>query len=693
MLDSRIRSTVVAFAATVFLSAFLLFQVQPLLSKAILPWFGGTPSVWTTCMLFFQTLLFGGYAYAHLLARRLTPRSQMFVHIAVLIAAAAMLPVAPSAEQKPDGSEEPISQILLLLTVSVGLPFFALSSTGPLLQSWFARTVQGSSPYRLYALSNAGSLLALVSYPFAFEPVFDVGRQSLYWSIGFVLFAILCTTCAFIASKTHGSRPTETEKTHRPGTSVDVSEPPSRGDYVLWFLLAMTGSVMLLATTNQVCLDVASIPFLWVLPLALYLLTFILCFDSDWWYSRVWALPATVVSLVGMTTMIAQGAGTSLPTEVAVYFSAMFCCVMLCHGELVRLKPDPEHLTAFYLVISAGGAAGGLLTGVVAPLLFPIYLELPIGLLAVAALALVVLFRDTGFVLRRVWLYSAAALLVGGLGLLGWNLYSDAVKDIQGTIEITRNFYGVLRVTEEDADDPDEHRRMLKHGRIEHGMQYMSYEKRRWATTYYGHPSAVGLVLDNLPKDKPVHVGVVGLGVGTIATYARPGDRFRFYEINPDVVRLAREHFYYLQDCRGETEMIVGDARLMLERESPQQFDVLILDAFSSDAIPAHLLTIEAFEAYKRHLKPNGTLLVHISNRYFDLQPVVAAAGETIGLEGLQVESSKDYSIGINGTTWVVLSGDLSRPLYRAVRKKGDKFEEARIEWTDTFSNLLHVLD
>lgn len=728
MSGSRIRPSVTgAFAATIFLSAFLLFQVQPLLSKAILPWFGGTPAVWTTCLLFFQTLLFAGYAYAHLLSRRFSPRGQLLVHAALIAAAVLTLPVAPTADWKPTGSEAPIVQILLLLSVSVGLPFFVLSSTGPLLQSWFARTHRGASPYRLYALSNVGSLLALVSYPFLFEPALDVATQSTWWSAGFGVFAVFCVGLAAWSSRAKSGNAEHPAMAKRGAGDAKAIEGfrwvrPTWGVRLLWFFLAMEGSVLLLATTNQVCLDVACVPFLWVMPLALYLLTFILCFDSERWYSRVWSLPMLVISIAGICAMM-SGTGesarvldvwgrlislfrgsdaspNSLVLQIAVYFSGLFFCTMVCHGELVRLKPAPNHLTAFYLVISAGGAAGGVFVGVVAPLVFPSYLELHFALAGVSLLTLLVLFADRARILRAerpirrraVLFYAGWGLLLAGNTVLVGYLYDIAENPLRGATEVARNFYGVLRVSEADEDDPQMHYRSLSHGRILHGLQFVSPERRSIPTTYYGRNSAIGLVLANHRPGRPKHVGVVGLGVGTIAAYAQPGDRYRYYEINPDVVRLAEKHFTYLRDCRGKMTIVPGDARLTLEREEPPQFDVLALDAFSGDAIPAHLLTQEAFEVYKRHLKPDGVLVVHISNLYFDLAPVVAAAADRVRLQGVQVVSDGDDEQGTSAANWVVFARDLSRPEFQPVREAGEDLAPRRILWTDTFSNLLQVL-
>jgi len=690
MSDFR-RISAASFAATIFLSAFLLFQVQPLLSKTILPWFGGTPAVWTTCMLFFQAVLFGGYAYAHFLTQRLAPRSQAVVHLSVLLAAALSCPVSPSDVWKPTGGEDPTPLILQLLTASVGLPFFALSATGPLLQSWFSRVHAGTSPYRLYALSNIGSLLALVTYPFLFEPAFDTALQSVIWSWGFVAFGVLCALCAMRAGSMEPPLRSGIRENFEE-TNADVAENPTWGVRLLWFLLAMTASVMLLATTNQVCMDVASVPFLWVLPLTLYLMTFILCFDSDRWYSRKWYAISLAVSVLCVCVVMMKGAAGSLIAQVLVYFAGLFISAMVCHGELVRLKPSPRHLTSFYLVISAGGAAGGLFVGVVAPLLFPIYLEMHVALFGVWVLMMLVFFRDRRWVLhagRPRWAWGGLLL---GVFVLAALLRAQANNNLNGAVEVARNFYGVLRVQEKHPHDPDRRCYRLMHGHIVHGLQFHAPKKRLIPTSYYGRQSAVGHVLQNAGPNRPLHVGVVGLGIGTVAAYAKPGDRYRFYEINPEVIRLARKHFTFLASCRGEVSIVTGDARQMMEREPPQQFDVLVVDAFSGDAIPTHLVSREAFDVYRRHLKPGGVLAFHISNLYFDLRPVLASAAGQLGWQSLVVVSLGDRDTGTKDAMWMVMAPNLARPEFAPLRKAGRPYHGPTIEWTDSRNNLVEIL-
>ncbi len=719
------RAAIGTFAATVFLSAFLLFQVQPLIAKAILPWYGGTPAVWTTCMLFFQVGLFAGYAYAHLLVRRLSPGGQKLVHLALLALVLAMLPILPGPQWKPLGSEPPVPLILGLLAVHVGLPFFVLSATTPLLQRWFAYAFAGQSPYRLYALSNAGSLLALLTYPFVVEPTFSIPTQSAIWSGGMALFAVLCTACAWIVRRSMtGALPCADDVPDR-----SPARRPTLTVTAMWFLLAMAASVMLLATTNQVSLDVAAVPFLWVLPLALYLFSFILCFGGERWYPRRlcgFAFPL-VMGLVVWTILLDATAPVLL--QLVAFLTGLFACCMICHGELVRLKPDARHLTSFYLLIAAGGAAGGLFVGVLAPLAFSGFWELHLAIVGTCALLLGNLVRERGLgaplrppgarrrpgqartaTPRRAAeprLVFGSLATLGGLSavllLLAVVLVQDAVERLEGAVAVRRNFYGVLRVVNfVDSDAPRPLRRQMRliHGRILHGMQFVSEPMRREPTAYYGRESGVGRALEMARHDAqghpaPKRVGLVGLGVGTLAAFAEPGDLYRFYEIAPDVIRLARRHFSYLDDCRGEVVVVPGDARLSLEseleREEPQDYDVLVLDAFSSDAIPVHLVTAEAFEVYLEHLRPDGILAVHISSRHFDLTPVLAGLAARFGLVASVVESRGDEARGTFDCRWVLLAPANSRhaaALQRQRLRPGRK----PVLWTDHYSNPFGVL-
>ena len=612
------------------------------------------------------------------------------VHIGLLAAAMWMLPIAPDLSWKLDADSAPTWRILCLLTASVGLPYFVLSATGPLVQAWFCRSFPGRSPYRLYAISNFGSLLALVAYPFYVEPHFAVGRQTWIWAAGFVLFAAMCALGACSAATAGRSKSSSATA----GSSPSASAPPW-SVRLAWLALPALASMMLLATTNHVCQDVAVMPFLWVAPLALYLLSFIICFDHPRWYLRKLYAPAALVLLLAVGAvdqLITGGSGVafSFVQEIALHFAALFCLCMVCHGELVRLRPDPRYLTSFYLLISAGGALGGVAVSLVAPLVFSTFFEWRLALVVGCLLAAWVLLegQEQSF-LRRRFVLIAPALLLGFVGLSCVPaLQSTTGDEVHASL---RNFYGVISVQERNIDDPNQRTVYFYSGRIAHGLQFVALRNAGEPTAYYGRPSGVGQLLTTLADRPALRVGVVGLGVGTLATYAEPGQYFRFYELNGDVERFADRHFSFLRDCRGRYEVVLGDARLSLERKPPQNFDVLVLDAFSGDAIPAHLLTREAFEIYARHLHSRSIVAVHISNRYLDLAPVVAGLAEHFGLESRRIVSAGDAAQGQFPADWILLSRDPS-----ALATIGPTAEandpQQQVLWTDDHSDLFGIL-
>jgi hypothetical protein len=688
MVFSRWSRLAALYAGTVFVSAFLLFQVQPLISRFILPWFGGTPAVWTTCLLFFQTTLFAGYAYAHLSEHYFRPRVRMAVHLILIGAALCTLPITPSDWWKPGDSANPTGRILALLAVCVGLPYFVLSSTGPLVQAWFSQTLQGKSPYRLYSLSNLGSLLALLSYPFVVEPMLDGYAQSWWWTAGFVVFCVLSATACWQTARLR-----QTTEAVDAETAVDNEPAPSWLRRLLWLLLPAFASILLLATTNHLCQDMPSVPFLWVVPLSLYLLSFIIAFDHERWY---WRLPYALGALVavyltvGLRDQLIWGKGwlgysygliagaSSAPwhpdfsykTRLFWEFSALFLLCMLCHGELVRLRPRPRYLTSFYLMISAGGALGGLTVSLVAPLIFQTYFEWKIALVAGFVMAAVLAFVLAGWGRRRSSLLSgmrifgivvALAALFDILFLLGrdqaWN---------KRLVERTRGFYGVLTVADIAQEPPLATLRVLYNDVTLHGMQFTDANLHHTTTTYYSDNSGVGQAFEfyqfqTARSGEPLRVGAVGLGVGTLAAYVyQPWHAIRFYEINPEVLRMAEKHFTFLGDARERTatvEVVLGDARLSMEREldNPNNFQLLVLDAFSGDSIPIHLLTTEAFEIYLQHLAPGGAIAVHVSNRHLDLNRVVYGLAEHIGFEAVQVNTYEALRGGFPAE-WVVMS-------------------------------------
>ncbi len=670
-------------ALTILLGAFLLFQVQPLLSKWILPWFGGGPAVWTTCMLFFQSVLFAGYAYAHFSERCLPPTVRVAVHLGLILAAAAFLPVGPEDGWKPSGPGDPTLRILLLLAVDVGVPYFLLSSTGPLVQAWFSRVYPDRSPYRLYALSNAGSLAALLSYPFVFEPALGLRAQSSLWAWMFLGFAALYSAGTVAAWRAGPP----------PAAPAEARKAPSAFRHrALWVLLPAFASWMLLAATHQLCQDVAVIPFLWVLPLAAYLLSFIVAFDHPRWYKPRMFAPCMAALAFAAAALTATHAESPLMFVLVITgtLGALFCVCMVCHGELARLKPEPRLLTAYYLAISGGGALGGLLVGLVAPVVFSTVLEwkLGIGIAYTAAWGLIAWTRRGNILDRR---NVAAMLLV--VAVTGGAFLCVLFGSSGTSVEATRSFYGVLHVKDYAWDGVREGGcRDLISGRIRHGRQYLHPDERRKPTTYYVEASGVGRAIMLFQSRPDLRVGVVGLGVGTLAAYTvQPSQLIRFYEINPEMKGLAERHFTYLGDCRGRTEVAPGDARLSLAGESPQGFHVLALDAFTGDIIPTHLLTVEAMGLYVRHLAPDGVIAVHISNRTLDLRPVVRGVARRHGLETLTVELTVARDEPGDSSTWMLCTRSKSvlRDLGPHAMADGDARETI---WTDDHSDLFSVL-
>ena len=707
----------IRYALTIFVSAFLLFQVQPLISRFILPWFGGTAAVWSVAMLFFQSVLLGGYAYAHFSIARLKPAVQLGVHLVLLAVCLLWLPIIPPESLKPDGAGAPTLRILLLLGASVGLPYFALSSTGPLLQAWFSRAYPTRSPYALYALSNIGSLLALLSYPLVIEPMWGRIDQAWSWTWVYGVFTALCvvvSVTAFLASRKPATDVPEAAPETPTEQAPDEPAVPPKNQTPFWIGLAAGGSTLLLAFTNQLCIDVASVPLLWVLPLSIYLLSFIFTFAGERWYPRRVFLLLLPVAMLGVTLAPTLEQQIPMLLIIAIYLVSLFVFCMVCHGEAFRLRPPARSLTKFYLSISMGGVLGGLFVAVIAPLVFSLYNELPAGMLGTGALVLVVLARDPKSKLyggNPRWAWAALLIVsLGAVGGLGYSVY-DTLDD---TIGATRSFYGVYRVKETPEGTIWE--RTLYSGSTIHGQQFMAPAGQHIPTSYYGENSGVGLVLSSFPDDQKLNVGLVGLGAGTLAAYARKGDSFRYYEIDPHVLELAQEYFKFLDNCRGDYEVVIGDARLQLEAEADNNFDVLVLDAFSSDAIPVHLLTAEAFELYARHLKPGGVICVHISNRYLELKPVVVSAAKIINLDQLGWLSGANERTGTTMAEWIILTSNpevksaFQRRVEAFIKHESDTGELAEWQpflgqtvplqgvdegfkpWTDDYSNLFSLM-
>jgi hypothetical protein len=759
----------------VFLSAFLLFQLQLIVSKHLLPWFGGTPAVWTTSQMFFQVLLLGGYTYAHVLTKIRRPALQSQVHVGVLIAATVAVvamatwggePLLAPSSMKPAGTESPVLLLLLILMVSVALPFFAVSTTGPLLQRWHSRRSPSvHQTYRLYALSNAGSFLGLFFYPFGVERLFDLSQQAWLWGMLFVVFAAGCTVIA----RRSGQFPEPVLDAQHTDDGLVETENASVFDHAGpvrtsgWLLLSSTSSVAFLATTNLLSQDVAAVPLLWVLPLAIYLLTFIICFDRPHWYSRRWTLIAASVTSIAILPTVTSG--LRVPFQIAAYGAFLFSFCMLCHGELVRLRPGVRQLTLFYLLIALGGALGGIFVSVAAPAVFPDLWEFQLAILVgwiliafawsidksspfhtgdrwlFASVVTIGLWLVLRYPIERTrfgriqWLaeHGWTVTLVGGvvLGtcicgtvwksrlartpfwpqamllslvlLFGVLLHQRIETSREGVLYAARNFYGVIRVVSVAAGAAEA--RKLMHGTTTHGVQVDAPGYRSVPTAYYSRSSGIAIASNHLVRTigqggGGVHFGVVGMGVGTMTAFARSGDQVRYYEINPEVIDIAsgpQAYFTFVGDSAGDVTIVPGDARLSLERElgenGPQRFDLLVMDAFASDSVPVHLVTVEAFRLYAAHLKTDQSILaVNVTNRYLDLEPVVAANARDLGFHGVRVDSRGDLPV-LSGSSWILLTRNAHVIAHPEISRNGGKpLRAGTVPFTDRYSNLFRVL-
>ena len=728
------------YAVTIFLSAFLLFQVQPLIAKIILPWFGGSAAVWSAAMLFFQLVLLAGYAYAHISIRFLRPKVQVSLHAALLLVSCALLPILPSETWKPTEVGDPTLRILMLLIATIGLPYFLLSSTSPLLQAWFVRISGSGMPYRLFALSNFGSMLALISFPFLVEPNLTSRHQAYSWSVAYVAFAIICASAAW-SSKTVGQVP---------DLSPAASARPRLIDLALWVSLAAIASILLFSITTHLSQNVAPIPLLWVLPLALYLATFMIAFESDKLYHRGVMFVLLVPIFYYMSRDLYEDQGNlHIKYLIPVFSAGLFLCCMLCHGELARRRPAPQYLTLFYLMVSLGGALGGTFVTLIAPRIFKSNLELPLSIgacaiiaamvmgdsvfkrpprtvaifftlvslagvaaalffpitpgslhfnqalaaAAVSILGAVVLFFGTEHKIGH-WTLRFALLLAVGLylGVLG---QKEKEKEI-GYRLVARNFYGVLHIRDDLATAADEYsQRTLFHGTINHGSQILDEELRYKATSYYGEHSGVGRAIRALQKRGAIRVGVVGLGAGVLSNYGRAGDFYRIFEINPLVEKIAQTEFTFYSHTQADKQILMGDARLTMERMDSLQLDLLAVDAFSSDAIPVHLLTREALAVYFRHLKPDGILALHISNRYLDLEPVCEKGAELFNKQSMTVYDEGDEAPYLSTSNWVLVTSNTTiflDNIFDDSMITPSKPRKGFRAWTDDYSNVFQIL-
>ena len=671
------------FAINIFLSAFLLFQIQPMIGKFILPWFGGTPAVWSTAMLFFQALLTGGYAYAYWLVKQ---SKQRWIHSALLILTLALLttlglvwrsPITPSPELRPAYVEFPVFNIFFILLASVGLPYFVLASNSPLMQAWFSRLQPTSSYARLYALSNVGSLLGLLAYPVLVEPFFSLQSQGWGWSIGFVLFAIVSSIIVYqLGDKKIES--TSVEKTPRASISLKL----------LWMILGGVASLFLLSITNQITQEVTVIPFLWVLPLAIYLLSFILAFSDSRWYNR--NLYALLFALASLATLwaLAERQDLLIVYQVVIYCSLLFFSCMICHGELYQLRPPADQLTTFYLMSSLGGAFGGVFVNFFAPALFNGYWEFYLGWLMTMLILVIRLFPRWVGEYKRQTQAVALSFVVGTLLMLGLNQGGEQLS-------ADRNFYGVVRTIE-----LDDNTLAMIHGITIHGIQYK--DNPTLPTTYFAPDSGVGVLLSNYPKDnQPAKVAVLGLGIGTLAAYGNAGDDYLLYEINQIAIDLAEGeggYFSFLEDSQANIEVIAGDARISLENEynanGSHNFDVIVLDTFSSDSVPVHLVTKQAFDLYLANLKADGVIAANISNQHIDLQPVFYQIAKEFGLTIIRIDNIPDEPDEYL-SIWMLMAKNPESLNIPKLQERAITYETYSTDvalFTDDYSNLFQIL-
>ncbi|MBL8892298.1 MAG: fused MFS/spermidine synthase [Planctomycetaceae bacterium] len=714
---------------SIFLGAFLLFLVQPMMAQFILPWFGGSSLVWTTCMLFFQSGLVLGYAYSHQLTQRLSPTRQWLLHLIVLALAVLFLPIRPGLEWKPEDGLYPNWRVLGLLAGTIGIPYVVLATTGPLIQRWQSLSHPQHSPYRLFALSNFGSLLALLGFPLVIESYLTLDEQSWYWSGGMVLYVLLVAACGYRFQRlgdsvAKGTDASDTARDAQPVSGADAVNSGTlrfgRWAVMLWLVLPMLASVQLLATTSFLTQEVGAHPFLWIVPLALYLISFIVCFE----YEQLYIRPVFFVLLCGSALFACfvfdQGLHANFVWQILAYNGVLFSAAMICHGELARLKPDTSRLTAFYLCISVGGAAGGLLVALIAPYVFKDYYEFHLSLILIVILGLPFVFVD-GYreylskkrdlmKLAGAWLSIVAGLgAAGGVGFAAIKMLKDNTSST--VVAQYRNEYGVLKV-ERRSD-----RFSLSHGKTMHGFQVNDPEWSHRPTSYYSPGCGLGLAMRFLqndlgeegeagteagtPTETTLRIATIGLGTGTMVTWGRESDTVRFFEIDPKVVAVAQAHFTYLSKAKAKNDVVLGDARVQLERETENKeplYDILVADAFSSDSIPKHLLTTEAMKVYLDRIRPDGFLAIHVSNRFIDLAPLLERQASDLAIPALYFsytpnrdEPDQRFQ---DSSTWVILTKNemfLAHPVVQSATRKFPR-QETEIRWTDDFSPLLPLM-
>ena len=684
------------FAATMALAGFLLFQVQPMLAKYILPWFGGSATTWIVCMLFFQVALLAGYAHAYAVTRPFPVAKQAKVQIFVLAIGLALLPITPSDTWKPTDTGDPTWRIVSLLAVSVGLPYLILSTTSPLLSRWLARLDDKIDPARFFAASNLGSFIGLLSYPFVFERAMSTGDQTIWWSWAFAAYAVLFTTCAVIVMR----------RGHDESASAGSALVSTRGPDALWRWIGYSamGSILLLATTNAITQWSAVIPFLWILPLSLYLLTFVIAFGHKGLYNRTWF--AAIFLLLAAVTMLMARPETSgdFLEHLAVQCATMFVGCMICHAEMVKLQPEPARLPKFYLATSFGGALGGILVALVAPLVLRDYYEHQMVLIAISLTSFGLMLKDAkgdAQTMRRGVAFGSLALFVGGLGYAVWT----GVEASTLVVERVRNFYGVVKVVKEDIDDKDEYSLVMQQAGVDQGSQFQLASKKMVPACAFDLNSGVGLAIANQIKRRnggpqtPLRIGIVGLGAGMVAALGREGDVIRYYELNPSVLDLVNRHFTFVKDGKAKTDVLLGDGRLVLERQliakEPQQYDVLVMNAFRGASPPMHLMTKEAFDLYLAHLAPNGVLAVNFELDTFEMAPLHRGMANMYGLDvgWFETERRNDCSDPISWALYTHDKAFFETPSVKAARSEWRDDGKSQLVWTDKSSNLMSIIN
>ena len=723
------------FAVTTGLSALLLFWVQPMISKMMLPLLGGSPAVWNIAMVFFQTALLLGYLYAHLGRRWLRPKLQSIVHLGLLASACALLPISITTDLELPVDGRPVAWMLILLTLSVGLPIFALAATAPMLQSWFANTgqIDSDNPYILYAVVIFGSILALLAYPFLLEPLLSLRQQNLTWSLGFSFAALLIGACAWRLLDCYQADGVVY------GAAVE-DEFSARINWLgklHWMVLAFFPASLLLGVSQHLSTDIAPAPLLWVLPLILYLGTFVIVFGRRPAISQRLAMFLQVPLLI-ILGLLFYWPIQALSLVLLLHLAAFFFTALVCHSELANRRPEASRLTEFYLWMSLGGVLGGAFTALLAPIIFDTVIEYPLALIVatmlrrrldhgaltvlkvfplIILLALLFVPRFVGLSLSNISIVWSlpyvifVVLLTSYLTLVGLMAYrcrelpllfgiamgaiflAGASDKHSNEIAVERSYFGVNKVIAQGSDNDGV--LIFKHGTTKHGLQYSDPARRRIPLAYYHPKGPLGQIFYAV-GNKFRHVGGVGLGIGAAACYRSAGQHWTFYEIDPLVVSFARDrgYFHYLSDCAPAARIVIGDGRLSLAREAGPAFDLLILDAFSSDAIPLHLVTRQAMKVYLARLAPNGLLLFHISNRYLDLKPVLADLAADAGLQAYVQHDPGDKKEYRFGSDWVVMArneaelapGLINRHWLRLKAQLG------RRVWTDNYGNLLTIM-